>query len=91
MTMGQRRVGIHPNSTSGTSTEVALQAESDVSPLPFATPRYLPMSLGSGQAYFWTQKWHSDEMESRKAFEQGKGRIFDTGQDAIRWLLPEGE
>ena len=41
------------------------------------------------QAYFWTEEWQAAERESERELAEGRGRTFDSAEDAIRWLQEE--
>jgi hypothetical protein len=46
-----------------------------------------PIAVGLDELFFWTRKWQADEAESLEARRRGEVRTFDTGRDAVRWLL----
>lgn len=47
----------------------------------------VPPSIPRDQRYYWTSRWQREEAETLAAYERGEGREFETGLDAVRWLL----
>jgi hypothetical protein len=45
------------------------------------------MRADRDELFFWEQEWQADEAESLEARRRGELRTFDTGRDAVRWLL----
>ena len=41
------------------------------------------------QSYFWTEEWQEGEREALEELRQGKGRVFSTGAEAVKWLQEE--
>ena len=86
-------IDVSTSAADGTASHIGrlTQVEADATPSPFAIPRHLPFTIDGGQAYYWRYAWQLGERESRKELEEGLGRTFRRSDDAIRWLLFEGE
>jgi hypothetical protein len=60
-------------------------------PLPrYASHKVAPL-MSRSQAYYWTRAWQAAEQESLAARAAGESRVFDSAEDAIRYLLSEEE
>ena len=64
----------------------------------FSTPSGLSPSRGALvlhhlpiQAYYWSKVWQRDERESLRDIELGRVNFFETGSDAVPWLLSEDD
>lgn len=55
-----------------------------------SAPFGMPTEIPRGQVYYWTARWQSDEAESLAELQQGEGIRFESGRDAVRWLLEPG-
>lgn len=74
-------------STSDTVSVDASAVSSDMTRL----PDKMPLSIPSGQAYYWSIMWQDDVRASIAALEAGDYADFDTDDpnDVVRWLLSE--
>lgn len=66
---------------------ISLPSGFSVSSQDLAPPPGMPFSIRQSQLYYWTARWRADEAESIRELEEGKGQRFETGMDAVRWLL----
>lgn len=48
-------------------------------------------TISRSQAYYWSKVWQRDERESLRDIELGRVNFFETGSDAVRWLLSEDD
>ena len=46
-------------------------------------------SMYPDQSYYWTPEWQEAEKEARDELAAGKGRTFNTLEEAIEWLESE--
>lgn len=55
--------------------------------VPAEAPEGIPASVPSDQLYYWTHKWQADQAESEEQLREGNSRVFESGAEAVRWLL----
>jgi len=53
--------------------------------------RVVPTFIPSDEILYWTRRWQEGEAESAAARASGEAREFETGRDAVRWLLSEDD
>ncbi len=53
---------------------------------PQASHAIAPLTSRS-QAFYWSRVWQEGETETLESLAEGKGKRFETGEEAIRWLL----
>ena len=51
----------------------------------------LVASVPRDQLYYWTSAWQENERAALRELADGECREFDSGDDAIRWLLSDDE
>jgi hypothetical protein len=51
----------------------------------------MPASIPKDELFFWTRRWREGEQESAAARAAGDALEFDSGRDAVRWLLSDDE
>lgn len=54
----------------------------------FTPGQRVPLTMPSGQTYYWRHEWQKDERESLAALEAGDAIVFDSDdpEDIVRWL-----
>ncbi len=75
-------------STSMLEVQGVAPAASNASP---GLRRVVPTFISADELIFWTRKWREGEAESTAAREAGDVREFETGREAVRWLLSEDD
>ena len=85
------RVTILLEATTGTAdSHVTVHpADTELSPLPYSTSRFVPLAIEIGQAYYWGYAWQLGEQESRAELVVGRKITFDDVQKALHWLVSE--
>lgn len=53
--------------------------------------RRVPVIIPSSQEYYWTWEWQDGEREALRDLRAGRSRVFNTGADAVRWLLADDD
>jgi hypothetical protein len=69
------------------ASSVALLAHTWSASVDFGSPRRMPASIRSDQAYYWTREWQEGEADAEAEIQAGDTRVFDGPGDAVRWLL----
>lgn len=46
-----------------------------------------PVSIPRSQAYYWTERWQMGEARAMEQLRRGEFQEFESGPDAVRWLL----
>lgn len=83
-------VRLGASSTSMTDVQVRPGAAMNT-PLPWYASRRLAPLVSPSQAYYWTRAWQAAEQESLAAREAGESKVFESAEDAIRYLLSEDD
>jgi len=45
----------------------------------------------ASQLYYWTRAWQAEEQRAVDELARGEGRDFESGVDAVRWLLSDDD
>ena len=80
---------VDPNVARAESSEDEVRTNPDSQSWSFVhdrSPRYVPLFVPRGQAYYWTREWQDGEEEADEELRRGEGRVFDSPEDALRWL-----
>jgi hypothetical protein len=78
---------VNPLATMSTPVFIGPLASCTWSYIPEHVARDVPPVTSDGQAYYWTQIWQEGERESLAELAAGRGRIFHSPEEAIRYLL----
>ena len=49
------------------------------------------MVIPAGQEYYWTAEWQAGERETLAELADGRGKTFDTAEEALRYLFSADE
>lgn len=60
-------------------------------PIPGIISRILAPVSSAAQAYFWTKIWQEGEARAEADYRAGRFQTFQSGRDAIRYLLNTDE
>ena len=53
--------------------------------------RNRPVSIPASQLYYWTREWQDAEAEALAELDRGEGQVFESGHDAVKWLLADDD
>ena len=76
-TSGRLRLLVYP------TTDTSVPAER-----PAGAP---PVMIPAGQEYYWTAAWQAGERETLAELAAGRGKTFDTAEEALRYLFSADE
>ncbi len=49
------------------------------------------VAVPASQLYYWTRAWQAAERCAAAELARGEGRQFESGADAVRWLLSDDD
>ena len=76
-TSGRLKLPVYP------TTDTSVSAER-----PAGAP---PVVIPAGQEYYWTAEWQAGERETLAELAAGRGKTFDTAEEALRYLFSADE
>ena len=78
---------IEIRTANGTSGVIVPYIHTMWSQIPDRASRTIPPLTDANQAYYWTRVWQEGERETLAELSRGNGKTFDSGKEAIAWLL----